>query len=68
MDARQEGCSLDLMLLVEYVGGDTMSALLPINSMRNYGLIQAKTRLVAMVDVDLLPSTSLHEWMEAPGK
>ena len=64
----QEGCSLDLMLQAEFVAAETMSALLPINSLRNYGLIQAKTRLVSMVDVDLLPSMTLYNWMTMPGK
>ena len=57
-----------MVLLVEYVADDKMDPLLPINTMRNYGLLQSRTRLVAMVDVDLLPSESLYLWLKAPGK
>jgi glycosyltransferase-like protein LARGE len=68
MESAATACVLDMMLLVEYVADDTMATLLPINSMRNYGLLQARTRLVAMIDVDLLPSQSLYQWLKAPGK
>jgi hypothetical protein len=57
-----------MMLVVEYVADDLMAELLPINTMRNYGLLQARTQTVAMVDVDLLPSKSLFAWLEKPGK
>lgn len=61
-------CSLDMMLLVETVSEEPMKWMLPINVLRNYAMMAARTRLVAMVDVDLLPSAGLADWMKLPGK
>lgn len=68
MEALPNGCSLNMMLLVETVSDRVMRWMLPINVLRNYALLGASTRLVAMVDVDLLPSVGLAEWLEMPGK
>jgi glycosyltransferase-like protein LARGE len=68
MEALPNGCSLNMMLLAETVSDRVMRWMLPINVLRNYALLGADTRLVAMVDVDLLPSTGLAEWLELPGK
>lgn len=68
MEADPGICSLDMMLLVETVAEESMKWMLPINVLRNYALMAARTRLVAMVDVDLLPSTGLADWMLQPGK
>lgn len=68
VDAAASGCQLDASLLYEVVADDVMALLLPINVMRNYAMVQARTRLVAMVDVDLLVSKSLSEWMEVKDK
>jgi hypothetical protein len=68
MEALPNGCSLNMMLLVETVADRVMRWMLPINVLRNYALLGADTRLVAMVDVDLLPSVGLAEWLEQPGK
>lgn len=57
-----------MMLLVETVSEEAMKWMLPINVLRNYALMAARTRLVAMVDVDLLPSAGLADWMLQPGK
>eukprot|EP00877_Chromochloris_zofingiensis_P009613 jgi/Chrzof1/4905/Cz15g04010.t1 len=61
-----DGCQLDMILLYETVAEPMMQVLLPINTLRNYALIQARTRLVAMVDVDLLVSNTLFDWMTVP--
>jgi Glycosyl-transferase for dystroglycan len=61
-------CQLDIMLLYETVIDDVMMVLLPINTMRNYALLQARTPLVSMVDVDLLVSNTLLQWLQQPGK
>ncbi len=63
-----DGCQLDMMLLYETVSDDVMMYLLPINTMRNYGLLQARTPQVAMVDVDLIVSNTLFEWFTKPEK
>lgn len=63
---RMEGldnCQLDILLLYEVVQDDVMKVMFPINSMRNYALLQARTPLVAMVDVDLIVSTALLKWL-----
>jgi glycosyltransferase-like protein LARGE len=68
MEADPWVCSLDMLLLVETVSEEQMQWMLPINVLRNYALMAARTRLVAMVDVDLLPSVGLADWMLQPGK
>jgi hypothetical protein len=35
-----DGCQLDVSLLYEVVADDVMTLLLPINTMRNYALLQ----------------------------
>ncbi|KAJ9533887.1 hypothetical protein QJQ45_026983, partial [Haematococcus lacustris] len=53
------GCALRVLLMTELVGDSLLRALLPINSLRNAALLAVDSPLVAMVDVDLLPSTTL---------
>lgn len=49
------------MLLTELVGDTLLGALLPINALRSAAMLGADTPLVAMIDVDLLPSASLAQ-------
>jgi hypothetical protein len=58
-----DNCQLDIMLLYEVVYDEVMKVMFPINSMRNYALLQARTPLVAMVDVDLIVSNALLQWL-----
>jgi hypothetical protein len=44
-----DGCQLDVSLLYEVVAEDVMGLLLPINTMRNYGLLQARRNGVSCV-------------------
>lgn len=56
-------CQLDILLLYETVVDEVMKVMFPVNTMRNYALLQARTPLVAMVDVDLIVSNTLLEWL-----
>lgn len=56
-------CQLDIMLLYETVLDDVMKVMFPINTLRNYALLQAKTPLVSMVDVDLIVGNALLQWL-----
>eukprot|EP00879_Flechtneria_rotunda_P010851 GHRR01011340.1.p1 GENE.GHRR01011340.1~~GHRR01011340.1.p1 ORF type:complete len:323 (+),score=75.49 GHRR01011340.1:846-1814(+) len=58
-----DNCQLDILLLFETVADDVMKVMFPINTMRNYALLQARTPLVAMVDVDLIVSNALLQWL-----
>jgi glycosyltransferase-like protein LARGE len=63
-----DACQLDVMVLYETVVEDLMKVMFPINTLGNYALIQARTQLVAMVDVDLIVSNSLVQWLQAGSK
>eukprot|EP00878_Enallax_costatus_P034166 GHUV01037827.1.p1 GENE.GHUV01037827.1~~GHUV01037827.1.p1 ORF type:complete len:113 (-),score=29.95 GHUV01037827.1:339-677(-) len=56
-------CQIDILLLYETVLDDVMKVMFPINTLRNYALLQAKTPLVSMVDVDLIVSNALLQWL-----
>lgn len=58
-----DNCQLDIMLLYETTLDDVMSVMFPINTLRNYALLQARTPLVSMVDVDLIVSNALLQWL-----
>lgn len=64
----EDNCQLDLMLAYEVVGDPLMQTLLPINALRNYALLQARTNVVAMVDVDLLLSKGLSDDLAIPSR
>ncbi|KAI8471024.1 MAG: glycosyl-transferase for dystroglycan-domain-containing protein [Monoraphidium minutum] len=64
MDALEAGCQLDVLLLYEVVLDDVMEVMFPVNALRNFALLQARTELVSMVDVDLLVSNSLFDWLQ----
>lgn len=55
-----------LMLVIEPVSDASIASLLPINALRNIALVAAATPLIAMVDVDLLLSSSLEGTLKQP--
>ena len=65
-EADPQGCLLDVVLLFETVADDLMPGVPPVNAMRNHALLMARTPLVVMADVDLLPSASLSQWLALP--
>lgn len=63
------GCYLDVMLLYEYVSDEPLMGLMfPVNALRNFALVQARTPLVALIDVDLLISRTLATWLDSASK
>jgi glycosyltransferase-like protein LARGE len=64
----ESACQLDVMVLYETVVDEVMQHMFPVNTLRNYALIQARTQLVAMVDVDLIVSNSLVQWLQEGSK
>ncbi|GFR51211.1 hypothetical protein Agub_g13537 [Astrephomene gubernaculifera] len=61
------GCQLDLMLFSEVFDSPQAALLYPVNYLRNYARMQVRTRLLAMIDVDMYMSASLSREMEQPG-
>ncbi|PNW87946.1 hypothetical protein CHLRE_01g008051v5 [Chlamydomonas reinhardtii] len=60
-------CQLDIMFFYEVYDSDQSKLLYPVNYLRNYARMQVRTRLLAMVDVDMYLSASLSAEMEAEG-
>ncbi len=70
VEADGGACVLRLLLLGECVeggAGGLLARLLPINALRNAALLGASTPLVAMVDVDLVPSAQLARLLDEDG-
>lgn len=57
---REGTCRLDIAIIIENAA-DLEQHLYPINSLRNLALAQASTDLVFLVDVDFIPSSSMHQ-------
>eukprot|EP00198_Chlamydomonas_reinhardtii_P010968 XP_001700305.1 predicted protein [Chlamydomonas reinhardtii] len=56
------------MFFYEVYDSDQSKLLYPVNYLRNYARMQVRTRLLAMVDVDMYLSASLSAEMEAEGR
>jgi glycosyltransferase-like protein LARGE len=68
MEAEATSCELKLLLFYELLGEEAATVLYPINCLRNAAMLAATTPLVAMVDVDLLISSTLaHDLMYRGG-
>lgn len=65
-EAAEGGCQLTVLLLYEVVADELVAAILPINTLRNAAVLAARTRLLAMVDVDLMLSASASREMADP--
>lgn len=52
-------CSLSVLLVMQRLESFRGRELYPVNALRNYAILQARTPLVAILDVDMLPSASL---------
>lgn len=61
-------CKLDLQLVSQTVESIWLSALYPVNAMRNRALANARTDAVLLLDVDFWPSAELSELMQKPAK
>ncbi|EFJ40603.1 hypothetical protein VOLCADRAFT_108086 [Volvox carteri f. nagariensis] len=59
LDASQP-CKLDLMLLAEPYREGKSLVLYPVNTLRNYARLMARTPIIGLVDVDLIVSSSLR--------
>lgn len=61
-------CQLDIMLVYELYQEERAMMLYPVNLLRNLARLQARTPLIAMMDVDMLISTNLVEELRSPEK
>lgn len=61
-------CKLDLQLVSQTVESIWLSALYPVNAMRNRALANARTEAVLLLDVDFWPSAELSELTQKPAK
>lgn len=67
-ESSPSGCQLDVMYFYEVYDSTTSALLYPVNYLRNYARMQVRTRLMAMIDVDMLMSSSFSKEMEQPGR
>ena len=63
---RNMACQLDLMLVYERFSSARATVLYPVNTLRNYARLQARTPLVGLFDADMLPSLTLFIHLSDP--
>ena len=56
-------CILDIVLVYEIHSEKRALLLYPVNQLRNIARLQARTELIALMDVDMLLSSKLPRWM-----
>jgi hypothetical protein len=61
-------CKLDLQLVSQQVESVWLSALYPVNAMRNRALANARTDVILLLDVDFWPVVELSQLMQQPEK
>lgn len=59
-------CQLDLLVAYERYDNGHSAMLYPVNVMRNYAKLQARTRMVGQFDADMLVSRTLFESLQDP--
>ncbi|GFH27673.1 uncharacterized protein HaLaN_26036, partial [Haematococcus lacustris] len=61
VEANPTSCAMRLLLVTEMLGEQSALLLFPLHSLRNMALLAADTPLVAMIDVDLVLSSTLSD-------
>lgn len=61
-------CKLDMQLVSQEVESVWLSALYPVNAMRNRAIANARTDIILLLDVDFWPATELSRLMRVPDK
>ncbi|MEW5303856.1 MAG: hypothetical protein WDW36_006509 [Sanguina aurantia] len=59
MESLETACRLDIMLVYEVVDNLYTASLYPVNVLRNFARLQARTPLIGLLDVDMLLSSDL---------
>ena len=65
-ERNQSSCQLDLMLVYERCKTGRDMTLYPVNTLRNYARLQARSPLIGLFDADMLTSRSLFEDLKQP--
>ncbi|GLI63689.1 hypothetical protein VaNZ11_006689 [Volvox africanus] len=68
VESNPDICQLDVMLFYELYDSEQARLLYPVNYLRNYARLQVRTRLLAMIDVDMYVSRTLSEEMAQEGR
>ena len=67
VETDDSACILDLLLVYEIYSEKRAMLLYPVNQLRNIARLQARTELIALMDVDMLLSSKLPKWMSEEG-
>ncbi|MEW5311311.1 MAG: hypothetical protein WDW38_003038 [Sanguina aurantia] len=67
MEQLNSVCRLDIMLVFEILDNTRTSMLHPVNVLRNFARLQARTPLIGLFDVDMLVSSALAAELVKPG-
>lgn len=59
MAEKNLSCQLDLLLVYERFNASRETVLYPVNTLRNYARLQARTPLIGLFDADMLTSLTL---------
>lgn len=59
--ASKRGCQMDILLLSEVLQPGGVQLLFPVNALRNFALLAARTELILSADADLLAGASMND-------